>query len=189
MTAISRESLPYRNHLTAQPLIQLCNCAQDPYVNGKPSGFWYGIKDSWIDWMASYFEKTTEDETMVHVDENAMIYDIQFMPNVCTTIREPITKEKKVLILPTVQECNMFFQKYGTDQIEFFHTSIQYRYVNWISVAEDYAGIEIPNFDKFQYCHFDHRQRFMCNWDVPSGCVWDVSVIESFNLFYPEEIQ
>ena len=195
MLTITKSDLPHRNHESYKEIIQLRNRSQGKEnFSTKPQGLWYGFGDSWLGWQQN------ADADFVEVPDKAIIYDLKI--NAFATFAEP-ANTKKVLVLSTETESDQFYSKYKTTMGEVFgipglRDIGLSEYINWHHVANDYAGIEIPTIDRYpngiqryrrlseNYDSALPNHRFMHHWDVPSGCIWDISVVESFSQFYPK---
>ena len=86
-------------------------------VKHKPKGMWYGMGDSWINWVRS---------EMPHWE--------------CNNVFKLELDESKIIKLNNEEELLAFNQKYGEEL--YGATSC----IDWFEVSKKYSGIEIPNY-------------------------------------------
>lgn len=134
----------------------------DPSFGMKPRGLWITpeyAKHNWYDWCMSEDFRTAELN---------FIHDVTFIKNA------------NILRLDTQADIVAFTEEYGFNILE----SLGQRSmvggqdaIHWDLVATKYHGILIPEY------HWDlrmnHLARWYYPWDCASGCIWNVSVIES----------
>lgn len=144
----------------------------------KPSGLWYATKDSWMNRISF--------EAEPYYPYEGYLYE--------TIIKNKINIYQQcdinsVLVLRNLLELVAFYETYKQKYNDLHYSFKQYingnhqRYsqiargsINWINVAKDYGGIEIP-YPRFKgYDYLEHSNWFH-NWDVASGCVWNVSCV------------
>tara|TARA_Y100000389_G_C17419740_1_gene496001 strand:- start:112 stop:585 length:474 start_codon:yes stop_codon:yes gene_type:complete len=83
----------------------------------KPKGLWYGMGDSWVNWVRSE------------------------MPDwECDNLLKLELDESKIIKLNNEEELLAFNEKYGEE----LYGAI--RCVDWFEVSKKYSGIEIPNY-------------------------------------------
>jgi len=121
----------------------------------KPNGLWYQINNSWVNLCVKYNKDAELHKIKPHYAFEIKNYNIKI--NVDLT---------NVIILDTRDKVIEFSEKYGNG--EFF--------INWIDVANDYKGIEIPNYKNVNF------YKWMNGWDISSGCIWDLSIIRNYNI-------
>jgi hypothetical protein len=122
-------------------------------VGSKPSGFWYGFGDSWLQWVKSEMpDWETEHIHIVKINKN------------------------RVLRISSYDELVAFTDEYGS---QISSMGPNYVYIDWVRVAEKYAGIEInPYISKAR-----RSMMWYYPWDVASGCIWGDDGIVSIELF------
>jgi len=86
-------------------------------VKNKPKGLWYGMGDSWINWVRT---------EMPHWE--------------CDNLFKLDLDESKIIKLNNEEELLDFNEKYGE---ELYGAS---NCIDWFEVSKKYSGIEIPNY-------------------------------------------
>jgi len=124
----------------------------DQGIRNKPRGLWYGFGASWLDWIKS---------EMPHWERDYM-HVIEINPD-------------KILTINSREELDLFTKKYtaGSGVIEL---------IDWVRVANDYSGIEIPTYISSARMEVD----WYYPWDVESGCIWNSDGIKSIKLINDE---
>lgn len=89
----------------------------EKYVHNKPEGLWYGMGDSWIDWVRH--------EMPAWESNNLFKLDLD---------------ESKIIKLNNEEELLAFNKKYGEELCGTI------KYIDWFEVSKNYSGIEIPNY-------------------------------------------
>jgi len=132
------------------------NASQHKDNSIKPSGLWYAVGTSWMEWISNempewQYKSGTKELLHVHkieINENAIIR------------------------LNTKEAVMAFEKKYGVNAYG------AQNFINWSQVAKDYAGIECN-----PYFYGPLRNRMWYNtWDVASGCVWSNRAVKSIKL-------
>jgi len=154
---------PRRLHTTDHNLSLVDIYHKSQIVSSKPSGLWYGIADSWINWCLS------EDFGGIH----EYIYDV-------------VIDENKILTIDNIPD----FEKFEKDHYDIpgwakhLHPNWNFNRqffdsMNYSRVAENFGGIEISPYQ------WDKRLKSMWyyGWDCASGCIWNPDAIKSLNLF------
>lgn len=169
--------LPFRNKFSSDLLqhVEQRNIYTSPNGLLLPTGFWYGIKGAWMEFL--------EDERTFDHQAYNYNYEIRFKPGVLTDIAHP--DPNKVLVIKTPQEYNTFFQKYlvlpKKSNLSF----------DWTLLKSQFAGVEIRNYPTIvasqQLSRTDFRTLIIRMFDASSGCVWNVSVIAGVKLAYKRE--
>jgi len=122
-------------------------------IEGKPKGLWYSIGNSWAEYIYS--------EIPDKIDFYNYLYEIKVT--------------NKIKIINTIEEAIEFSKKYGDSN------GYTTEGVDWGEVAKDYSGIEIK--DPYNFSRIEYNQLlWMYGWDIPSGCIWDKSGIESIEF-------
>jgi hypothetical protein len=126
----------------------------------KPAGLWYGINDSWINWCASE------------------------MPHwLSPYVYEVVVDETKILKINNLSKFDEFNKKYQEvpELINGLPTvfSRALDQINWESVTEKYAGIEIAPY------LWQRRLSIIWyyGWDCASGVIWRKEAIKEIRLF------
>lgn len=116
-------------------------------LSPKPTGLWYGINDSWLDWCKS---------EMPHwISKNPIFYEIHL-------------NNENILFLKSENDIINFSKQYGRP---LNNISGNNYLIDWSLVADEYSGIEI---NPYQYgCRFNLRTFWYYGWDCSSGCIWD----------------
>jgi hypothetical protein len=115
----------------------------------KPSGFWYGIGDSWYQWCKSESPKWVGKHNY-----------------------EVLINESKLLIIGRDMTMENLVEKYGvlSDFDKKAPTSLQDHLIkiDWPRIAKEYSGIEIPQYS----WEFRRRWIWYYTWDVACGVIW-----------------
>ena len=132
--------------------LDLCKRTYLQRTASKPTGFWYGIDNAWIDWC--------ESEMPEWVTPHRYKLDIDM---------------SKVLVVDTIEKMRDM-NKHVVNTDEYFH---KFNYdIDWTYFdKKGYKGIEIP---RYMYeLRMNHDFFWYYSWDVASGCIWDTSIIKS----------
>ena len=126
-------------------------------LDHKPRGLWYSLGDAWEIWCEN-----------ANFPKHPHTFELNF-------------DMEDILVIKTFQDLVKFQEKY----YEVHETVGTFRMgkINWKRVKEDYAGIEIQNYSKFERdMLWDKFGLDSClwydMWDVSSGCVWDLKKLE-----------
>ena len=133
-----------------------------PNLRRKPVGLWYSIDFEWIEWLkqAGYTPGTTN--VSIDVDESRMY------------------------IITNLDDLDAFQAIYeSTDPAK-----AQFSFIDWEAVAKDWAGVEIRNFQELNKAILNKWDLFakfpwVSQLDCSSGCIWDLSIINSFESVEP----
>ncbi|MYB02022.1 MAG: hypothetical protein F4118_00330 [Acidimicrobiaceae bacterium] len=131
--------------------------------NMKPEGFWFSPEDD--------NEQTDESWYDFCVDVRSMCQRLRYKYYVL------VDPTANLLILDTVSKMYEFNRKYLVYEKEPVLRSLS---VLWNKVALDYQGILIAPYHYRLRLHADFRWYY--DWDCASGCIWDISVIQSITL-------
>lgn len=132
--------------------LDLCKRTYLQRAANKPTGFWYGIDNAWIDWCESN------------------------MPEWVTPHRYKLDIDmSKVLVVDTIEKMHDI-NKHVVNTDEYFH---KFNYdIDWTYFdKKGYKGIEIPRY--MHELRMNHDFFWYYSWDVASGCIWDTSIIKS----------
>ena len=105
----------------------------------KPKGFWYGIGDSWVDFLESYMPDWKGD----------YLYEIDI-------------DYSRVLVLKTDDDLRKFESTYGVKKYPYGNV------IDWGRVAQDYSGIEIPEYHqnmRMRDWYYPWDVASACIWD------------------------
>lgn len=156
------------SHFAAKPLpTRLHNVEQGPlngvggYFAQKPGGLWVSVdgKDDWPEWCES---------------NNFSLYKLRYR------YRITLRKRHDLIVISTAAALDSFVEQFGVAD-PLFKDMAMYndcRGINWPRVAQTAKGIIIAPY------HWTRRMDSMWyyTWDCASGCIWDVSAIQSVRL-------
>ncbi len=127
-------------------------------VDTKPRGLWYALDNDWLRWLRA--------EQMDWVQPNDFLLEID---------------KSRMIVLNTYEDYIQFTHKYIKPLCDGIYICI-----DWIKVAEDYAGIEMPSYDRVRRTTYsfnpDNSLDWIRGWDVKSGCIWDLSIISKSEI-------
>jgi hypothetical protein len=150
-------------HYSATPLGPLKSATQTPedgrgwqFID-KPKGLWVSVdgEDDWLNWCIG---------TGFRLGDLAVHHRL--------TLKEP----DRLLWLTGRPQLEQFQTRYGAPRD--YGMRLDMRAINWASVASDYAGLIITPY----VWSGRHKLMWYYGWDCASGCIWDVSVIESVQI-------
>jgi hypothetical protein len=121
---------------------------------GKPDGFWYAFGDSWLYLTShSYSERY---ESYQHA------YKVVVDRSKIVSIRNQ----------DMLDDFNDEFT-YETDMRDSPYL------VDWVKVSQKYSGFEIPAYNDLEISgdRYIRRNRWLVNWDVPSGVIWNPNAV------------
>ena len=121
-------------------------------IGSKPKGLWYGIGNSWIEWVESSMPEWRGD----------FIYKIEVNPS-------------RLLQLKSRKDIDNFTETYGAYGIAASIGGEKMIDIDWRKVATKYSGIEIA---PYQWSA-RHDYMWYYGWDVASGCIWNKSLVKS----------
>ncbi len=129
----------------------------------KPTGLWYAIGSSWVDWCIS------EDFGGL----GKYIYEVELNP------------KANILFLTTKKEVFSFSKKYRRQDAFFKQMEKSLKefasiYVDWKKVSEDYDGVEVNPY--FRPLRIGHNLIWYYGWDVSSGCIWKAKTKKRITL-------
>lgn len=123
----------------------------------KPKGLWYSTGDGWFKYIKYEWQKQISDYNKI-IKLNLDL--------------------SKMLIINTEEKFLAF-----DDEYVYKGNELHLQGVDWEAVSKKYSGIEIsPYFSQFRLEKFWYYP-----WDVASGCIWDFSIIKSFEKIFPQE--
>ena len=150
---MAKRELVKRFVYTEQPITEFHDVSQRrQQTPGKPNGLWYSCGRSWINWLSRAWEERFR--------------KIQYE-------YELIIDFTDVLVIRNERELVAFSEAYGIpDRRSPIPGTI--KDIDWQAVARSYTGIEIcPFLGKGNL--LDPPQLDWYDWDVASGCIWDVN--------------
>ena len=122
----------------------------------KPHGLWVSVEDGngWADWC-----RTEE----FNVESLGYCYKLVLSP------------DARILTLENIDDIEAFQKWYGHRKHEFIHT------LNWERVAQDgFQGVMFAPYEKeLSYMRVDKTWYYSI--DCSSGCIWDLSVIDTYS--------
>lgn len=136
----------------------------------KPDGFWYGFGSEWFDWSRANLPDAKHGKYIYSVDIGN------------TNILQIKTYEELVQFSQTYEYENeiskMLHKIRGLDSpINRMFRGNEFGLVNWEKVVSKYDGIEInPHQDEAKRNSYFYY--WYSNWDVASGCVWNLSGVK-----------
>ncbi len=135
----------------------------DLWWQAKPNGLWVSVEGisapnnyDWKQWCES---------------------EIFFVENLINSYEIVLQEESKILHLKSPQEIFVFTKLYApkTRDWDTKHDTYQ---INWHEVKKNYQGIIIA---PYQWkCRLALETCWYYGWDCSSGCIWDLTCIESF---------
>lgn len=131
----------------------------------KPQGLWYGFDGSWASWCERNAFKCGKHFYEVGLD-TSKILRIENLNQF-----EEFEKE---------YACNsIFFNEIGIKEPTTLMTRAFGLNIDWPRLKKEYAGLEIN-----PWIHTKHLESiWYYGWDCASGVIWDISVINQFQLF------
>ena len=134
----------------------------------KPVGLWISVEDAWKEWCEN---------------ENYCIEKLKFKHQVI------LKQGANILYLNTAKEIADLSKRYPYLRDQWndgIGRKICSSYeIDWLKVKSEYQGIIIS---PYQWdCRLLQVSCWYYGWDCASGCIWDLSCIESFTLVEQEE--
>lgn len=154
-------TLPELTHYTTAPFIFDPTRAYDRTEKEyKPKGLWLSVDSDygWKEWC----------------------YDSEFRVKAlkyCCVVN--LRADCNLLILRTSQQILDLARRFTRPG----NRNWDYPFMHWPSVVDKYQGIVIPTYD--WGCRLDPVSRWYYTWDCASGCIWDLSAIESMTQGFP----
>jgi len=149
-----------RYHMTKEDRLDLSRKYTQRTGDLKPKGLWYSIENEWAEWVKY---------NMPHWAER---YNLQL-----------VLKQSNILVIDSMEKLVGFQAQYEIGMET--RTSLGFVMVDWERVAENYSGIEIRNYYQIKGDIMkDHknlnRYLWFTGWDVPSGCIWNLSEVDGY---------
>jgi hypothetical protein len=117
----------------------------------KPNGMWYAMDYRWQAWCDEHDAWRFANYRYVY----ALAVDTS-----------------KVCVLDDVKPAMAFHWKYG------YSREGNFKAIDWEKVMADYSGIEVRNYDELNLACSFRSVIWLRNWDVNSGCIWDLSAVD-----------
>jgi hypothetical protein len=118
----------------------------------KPKGIWFGIGNSWIDWLEYNMPQWAE-PSVLKVDVNM----------------------SKMLNIKKDKDVDAFSEKYTVKDKDMW-------IADWKKLAKDYDGIIMWTYPPSYRMFADDPRAVWDGWDVQSGCVWNPASIKKLNI-------
>ena len=191
---IKQKDIPYRCHLSAKIIKKLKSIKYKKNMKYfKPSGLWYSIKHYWLENLRLDMDYDAIDYTQNNPEQeynitNKYIYEILIKRNDITDLNNP--NKDKLLILKTHNDLINFTKKYlqqkkTKNELKLEKIWSKTNEIDWYKVSTDYEGIEIPKFIKKSHVLYQkkyYNTGWYYGWDVPSGVIWNINVINDIKL-------
>lgn len=126
--------------------------------HAKPVGLWFSVEGPY-DW-----KWWCEGENF-RVDHLAVAYKIT------------LKRDANIIYLNNPEELYVFTQKYNRPT-RFWDPEQDTYQLRWEDIKALYQGIIIPNY--LWDCRLALESSWYYGWDCSSGCIWDLTCIESF---------
>lgn len=156
-------------HFSDKPVVldRARSYSQDaPHSHGKPVGFWVSVagEDDWPTWCLS---------------EEFRLGSLVFAHRIT------LDPWSKILRILSPEGIDSFHDKYATrtDFDRRYHpewSDRRYWPVDWNAVAADFDGVVIA---PYQWSRRLQGPHWYYTWDCASGCIWNLSAIESVEPF------
>lgn len=126
----------------------------------KPDGLWFSVKGKcdWKWWCEGENYRT---------ENLAVAHEIK------------LKSDAKILYLNNEEELFAFTRQYRKPSRIFDNETDTYE-IKWSEIKKLYQGIIIPNY--LWDCRLALESSWYYGWDCASGCIWDLSCIESFKV-------
>lgn len=155
---MSSEKWVRRTHMTSEVFTEPRLPNYRPFA--KPTGFWYQIGREW--------ERLAETTLTYKLGNRLVVVEVNHTRLIHLRNREDILKFSRKY---TTDGCGglVGFLDHSWDwerpggEDGFYGLRIYLDLIDWLLVAKDYAGVEL--------------RLPVAGWDVPSGCVWDLSAV------------
>lgn len=149
--AVSLASEHERIHVTTTMAEPLVSTRDRLDVAAKPTGLWYGMGSSWLDWCGSEMPSWL----------GGYLFKVDI-------------KTDRILQLTTPDAILAFTDEYGRTRWRDWGGNVDS--IDWPAVAEKYCGIEIA---PYQWSlRMLNKTFWYYGWDVASGVVWDPDAVD-----------
>lgn len=147
---------------------------EEQHIDMKPTGIWYGLGDSWMQWCMSdasgwlqpyIYEFVLDEEKIIKVSN---IEEFEKFEEEHQAIRP----EFKLLMehMPTIRDAH------GDG---FPRMRRLFDQIDWPKLSQTYGGVEIaPYIWKKRL-----ESMWYYPWDCASGCIWNVNAVKELRLF------
>ena len=128
---------------------------------GKPNGLWVSVEgeDGWANWCSAEMPAWIEGRAVTEI---------------------VLKSDANILRIENDAQLMVFHEKYGLVplyEMRAYPRHLWSKQPSWARVAETYDGIIIAPYQWGR--RLDSVVRWYYGWDCASGCIWDMSVIES----------
>ncbi|MCF8008126.1 MAG: hypothetical protein K9K32_00040 [Halanaerobiales bacterium] len=149
-------------HLSELDKIDL-DLEYEQYVNYKPNGLWYSFDNLWID--------LCKEEMSYRISINDNIFLLKL-------------NDKNIYKIYDYDSFIYFVETYIDNSAEFDY---EFQGIDWPLVCEKYDGIEIKNYFTLRDDYGLDRFSWFSSLDVPSGCVWNLNIVEILKRYSYKE--
>jgi hypothetical protein len=118
----------------------------------KPKGIWFGIGNSWIDWLEYNMPQWAEASVLKVDVTSSKLFNIR--------------KDK---------DLDTFSEKYTFKKKDMW-------IADWKSLAKDYDGVVQWKYPPPYRMFADDPRAVWDGWDVRSGCIWNPAAIKKINI-------
>lgn len=162
-------------HYTAAPFVldrEMAYEQRTPITHAKPRGLWVSVlgEDDWPSWCR---------------EENFGADRLEFEHEVT------LTDGAGVIVVDTLEALKAFEAQWGIRESKSYRsTSGAFEHswvdvsIDWQAVQREHAGIIIAPYQWAARLEHD----WYYGWDVASGCIWDLTAIESVRLVSSEAV-
>ncbi len=149
--------LHYTNNLLSFDDIMNKKQTNDTF-NGKPSGLWFSIGNSWVKWCMEAEFSTCDLET-------------------CNIYEGELNLEK-IYLVDSFEKLKELHANYKLDS----------ETINWVKLEKEYDGIMFTNYANIKKYIFQNNLLGIFTWfsmiDIDSVCIWNKNALKSFNNFF-----
>lgn len=139
-----------RIHMSKKPF-ELERRVYSQRIDAKPTGFWYGLGNEWIDWTR---------------------YE---MPNwIGKYIYKVDIDKSNILEIKTHRDLMVFNRQYQSLKSVTGYRREKGEAIDWDVISKKYDGIEINPYQQ------EARYQYMWyyGWDIASGCIWNLNKVK-----------
>lgn len=126
----------------------------------KPNGLWISVEGPY-DW------KWWCESEGYNLENLVVSYEIK------------LKESAKILYLESEEEIFEMAEKYPA-KTRTWDADLDTYQLNWNEIKKKYQGIIIPQY--LWGCRMSQKSCWYYGWDCASGCIWDLTCIEEFNL-------
>ena len=152
-------AFPKRNKISRRCDLEK-NLRYRQLVGFEPNCYWYSIGRGWYNY---WFKKLKREKVSTQV-----VCDVKIPESNFTTLRK--SEKGKILIIETEREILEVTKRFGV-------THYGITLIDFTKLAKIFSGIEFRNYSMKKAPH--PEELWYHKIAVSSGCIWDLSVIES----------